>query len=184
MEIWKTIENYPNYEVSNTGQVRSWVNKASKRRKSPKLLKPSLCANGYLAVTLYADKSTRPKRFNIHRLVLQAFVANIDNLPQINHKDENRQNNHVDNLEWCDSTCNLKYSNVHKKGLATKQNKNKSNAEKPICAFNKENVLIMTFKSLSEAERAGYHRYGIRQVINGKTKTHKGYIWKFKKENI
>lgn len=98
MEIWKKIEGFENYSVSTHGRVRNdktgkyWTGKN----------------NGYYAkVALYNE--TGKHQLYIHRLVAQAFISNPDNLPQVNHKDEIRDNNHIDNLEWCTCKYNINY---------------------------------------------------------------------------
>ena len=105
-EIWKPIEGYEGfYEVSNCGRVKSVEHVIIRRNGSPrpireKLIHSSMLPNGYLHVTLYKD--CKQKHFHVHRLVAKAFIPNPNNLPEINHKDEYKTNNHVDNLEWCD----------------------------------------------------------------------------------
>lgn len=100
MEEWKEVPGYEGlYEVSNTGNVRSLIKN--------KIIKGFINRCGYRLVGL--TKNGIFKRFQVHRLVAQAFIPNPDNLPQINHKDENPSNNMVDNLEWCDATYNINY---------------------------------------------------------------------------
>ena len=108
-EIWRPIEGYEGlYEVSSYGRVRSldkYVKSGygSYRLRKGKILSPGIRPDGYLVVSL------QYKMFRVHRLVAQAFILNPDNLPQVNHKDENKANNRVDNLEWCDSKYNNNY---------------------------------------------------------------------------
>ena len=100
MEEWKEIPGYEGlYEVSNMGNVRNV------RRNT--LLRLSKDCYGYTQVSLY--KNSIRTGLRVHRLVAQAFLSNPDNLPQVNHKDEDKSNNRVDNLEWCDSKYNLNY---------------------------------------------------------------------------
>lgn len=106
----KEIEGYPDYFVTSSGDVYS------KRRnfRNPdhiKKLKPSKLKKGYLAVLLYRNGNSR--RFTIHRLVGKAFIPNPLNLPQINHKDIDKTNNHVWNLEWCNNSYNHLYAYQH-----------------------------------------------------------------------
>ena len=99
-EIWKTAvvngEPYENYQVSNFGQILS-LN--FHRSGKPKLLKTGKNKKGYLMVDF--SKNGKRKTFLVHRLVAEAFLPNLDNLPCVNHKDEIITNNRVDNLEWC-----------------------------------------------------------------------------------
>lgn len=102
-ELWATIKGYEGlYEVSNYGNVRSL------KYGKIKYLKPSNNGNGYNQVILC--KNGKTKQFTVHRLVANAFIENPLNLPQINHKDENKLNNKVENLEWCDSRHNIRHS--------------------------------------------------------------------------
>lgn len=125
-EIWKDIENYEGYyQVSNLGRVRS-VNrivinsmggKIQHLQGKLQILKPGKL--GYVIAQL--SKDNKRKYCKVHRLVAQAFIPNPDNLPEVNHKDENKANNRVDNLEWCDreynvnyGTCSLRISKANK----------------------------------------------------------------------
>lgn len=93
------IVGFPNYVVTKTGHVYN--------HRIGRYLKPYPTTNTqYLAVTLWKDK--KPKRIHIHKLVALHFIPNYDLLPCINHKDGNRQNNNVGNLEWCTYSYNVK----------------------------------------------------------------------------
>ena len=112
-EIWKPIEGYEGlYEVSSYGRVRSldrYVKtcyEAYKLHKG-KILSPAKDKNGYLKVHLCCNGKHNIIR--VHRLVCKAFIPNPDNLPEVNHKDEDKTNNSVDNLEWCDRSYNISY---------------------------------------------------------------------------
>ena len=96
------LKDYPNYGVSRDGRVYSY--------KSNKELIPSLKYHGYLQVQVYLPMDKRPKWRAIHRLVAETFIPNPHGLPQVNHKDENKQNNRVENLEWCTQKYNIEYS--------------------------------------------------------------------------
>lgn len=98
-EIWKEIKDYEGlYWVSNQGRVKNRHNH---------ILKPEI-RSSYYSVDLM--KRSERKKCRIHRLVAMAFISNPDNLPMINHKDENKLNNDASNLEWCDNTYNTHYS--------------------------------------------------------------------------
>lgn len=124
-EIWKTIKDFPNYEVSNMGNVRSLIHRDKWNRiKGGQLIKP--CFDGkkhYLHVGLYANGVV--KTVNIHRLVADAFIENPCNLKEVNHKDEDKTNNKASNLEWCDHTYNNRYGSKPNKsrGLNNPMNK-------------------------------------------------------------
>lgn len=100
-EIWKTIDNFENYEVSNLGNIR---NKETKELKNM-----PINYYGYRMVCLNSHKML------VHRVVAMMFIPNPNNYPQINHKDENKENNCVDNLEWCSPKYNSNYGNQSKK---------------------------------------------------------------------
>ena len=88
---WREIEEYEGlYRISNTGQIFSY--------KSNKYLHPTIDTDGYQIVGLYKDN--QQKKYKVHRLVADHFISNPLGLPQVNHKDENKQNNSVSNLEW------------------------------------------------------------------------------------
>ena len=99
-EIWKEIKDYVGlYWISDLGNVKN---------RHGRILKPEI-RSGYYSVDLC--KNGIRKKYRIHRLVAEAFIENPDNLPIINHKDENRLNNKANNLEWCDNIYNSQYPN-------------------------------------------------------------------------
>ena len=102
-EIWKDIKNYEGlYQISNFGRIKSFY-----KHKNGKILKTEI-RNTYEVIQLIKNK--KRKSFQIHRLVAEAFLKNKNNLPIINHKDFNRLNNNVENLEWCTQKHNVNYS--------------------------------------------------------------------------
>lgn len=112
-ETWKPIKGYEgSYEVSNLGNVRG-LNRVVQRRTSDRFVKGQIMSkhlmpNGYETVML-RDHGHK-KRFYVHRLVAEAFLPNEDNLREVNHKDENKSNNVLENLEWCSHSYNMKYA--------------------------------------------------------------------------
>lgn len=110
-QIWKDIPGYEGeYQVSNTGKVRS----LNYQRTKGKVVKLKLCnKDGYMAIGLY--KNGKRTKYPVHRLVALAFIPNPNNYPIINHKDENKTNNTVWNLEWCTQKYNINYGNCRKK---------------------------------------------------------------------
>ena len=110
MEIFKKIEGYNGvYEISSHGNVIS--NNFGKR----KILKQSIMTSGYKMVVL--KKDSKQKSLSIHRLVAIYFLSNTDNLPQVNHKDGNKLNNELSNLEWCTRSQNIQH--MYDNGLKT-----------------------------------------------------------------
>lgn len=122
IEEWRSVIGYEGlYEVSNTGRVRS-LDRCVKYSNGQihlykgKILSPVIKDNGYLVVNL------QRRTFYIHRLVTEAFIPNPDNLIEVNHKDEDKTNNSVDNLEWCDHKYNVNFGtrNIRAKETAVK----------------------------------------------------------------
>lgn len=112
-EIWKPIKGFEGlYEVSNLGRVKALTRTIRSKRNYVRthkgvMLRQQIECNGYYRVRL--SKNSKAFRFVTHRLVAIAFIPNPHNYPQINHKDENKLNNHVDNLEWCTPKYNINY---------------------------------------------------------------------------
>ena len=167
-EEYKDIEGYEGlYQVSNIGNVKSLVNHKGKYRE--KLLKQSKDCNGYLQVNLYKNKTS--KRFLVHRLVANAFIENPNNYPCINHKDENKQNNSVKNIEWCSYKYNTNFG--------TRNERARKAISKQVYQYSKDGVLISVFNSTKECQQQGFNKSHVSKCCNGKLKTHKGYIWSY-----
>lgn len=107
-ELWKDIEGYPGYQVSNLGRVRS-----NNYGRINYVLKLRVDKDGYYRVMIKKDK--KDKLFGVHRLVALTFISNPNNYPCVNHKDENKQNNCVDNLEWCTVQYNDTYGTARQR---------------------------------------------------------------------
>ena len=111
MTEWRTIPNCNGrYQVSNNGDIVSVINNHGKA--CFKTLKQYVSKFGYARVTLYIDK--RPHYFFVHRLVAENFLDNEFEFSQVNHKDENKINNSVKNLEWCSPSYNINYGKRNK----------------------------------------------------------------------
>lgn len=167
MENWKDIENYEGlYQISDKGRVR---NSRSGRILIQKIRKKN--SNAYHLIVL--SKDNVKKCHQVHRLVAKAFLPNPNNLPCVNHKDENGENNNVENLEWCTHKYNTNYGTCIKRF----SEKNK----KPILQI-KDGTVINEFTSAVEAfEKYGFNRPSISQCCNGIIKSYKGFQFKFKK---
>lgn len=116
-EVWKNIPNYENlYQVSNFGNVRSLnhirKNGTNKYLQKGRILKPQKTSN-YLFVRL--SKNGESKQYLVHRLVAEVFILNEFNYKEVNHKDENKYNNNVSNLEWCSHKYNINYGSGNKR---------------------------------------------------------------------
>ena len=151
MEIWKDCKGYEgSYQVSNLGRIWSI--------KGQRYLKGCEDKDGYLRVNLTA-KNGKVKTERIHRLVAIAFIPNPLGLPVVNHKDENKQNNAVDNLEWC----SVRYNNIYSKG-------------KPIICVELNRVFDCSQSAMRELGICGR---SIRQCCKGQGKTAGGYHWRY-----
>lgn len=107
-EIWKDIKGYEGlYQISNFGNVKSLPKCAGRSKRKEKLITAHLDKDGYLRVSLCKNNKVSYK--GIHKLIAEAFIPNLNNYNQINHKDENKVNNNIDNLEWCDCKYNINY---------------------------------------------------------------------------
>lgn len=182
-EIWKAVEGYEGYyEVSSYGRVRSLdrveydhFNRGEcncrKRLFKGRILKPNKVRNGYLQIGL--SKSGKVKGVLIHRLVAEAFIPNPSNLPQVNHKDEVKTNNHVENLEWCTCLYNMRYG--------TCQQRRAEKQSIPVLQIDINTGEVITdYPSAREAERQlNIRQCAISECCNGKRKTAYGFKWKY-----
>ena len=183
-EIWKAVDGYEGlYEVSNFGRVkgvdRVIINSDGvKRLWKGRVLRPAKGSNGYFFCNLCKNGKTENKC--IHRLVAETFIPNPSNLPQVNHKDENKENNCVDNLEWCDSKYNNNYGSRNKRDAEKKLNSPK--LSKPVLQIdNEKGVIISEYPSTMEAERQlNIYSSAISKCCRGERKTAYGYKWRYK----
>lgn len=186
-EIWRTViingEPYENYQVSNFGRIMS-LNYG--RTGKAKLMTPSENKYGYLVVLLY--KNGKRKMHRVHRLVAEIFLSNPNNLPQVNHKDEDKTNNFVGtpennykdgNLEWCTCEYNQNFGSRNERISKTKTN---GKTSKKVLQFSKSGEFIREWESTRECERNGFDHSGVMKCCNGKLKIHKGYIWRYKED--
>lgn len=138
-EIWKTIDEFPKYEVSNTGYVRNIKNK--------KVAFMELTKKGYLKVRF--EKNGKRKMFRISRLVATAFLPNPNNILSVDHIDGNRQNNRLENLRWASHAENgrnrKKLDNCTSKYKGVSLNK-KTNKWRPYICVNNKKYHLGTYK--------------------------------------
>lgn len=168
--------------VSDTGLIFSLV--------SNKILKPNYMKNGYLSVELF-EKHGKSKRCLIHRLVAETFIPNPDNKPCVNHKDENKHNNAVNNLEWCTVLYNVNYGNaqVRKAQNRTITEKIKSAAKNnglsrriPVVQYTKDGIYIKTFNCAMDVERTlNINHSHIIENCKNKRKSAGGYRWQYER---
>ena len=182
-EIWKNIEGYPNYQVSNMGRIKRLS--TGYYRRTEKILKPQLQNNGYLHIKL--SQKDKTKCILVHRLVAQVFIPNPNNLPQVNHINEDKTDNRVENLEWCTQKYNINYGN----GISKRVKTNKENGtykkigeinskirSKSILQFSKDNSFIRRWDCIMDVQRElGYDNKQICSCLKNRQKTAKGVKW-------
>lgn len=187
-EIWKNIEEYPNYQVSNMGRVKRLS--TGYYRRTEKILKPQLQNNGYLHIKL--SQKDKTKCILVHRLVAQVFIPNPNNLPQVNHINEDKTDNRVENLEWCTQKYNINYGN----GISKRVKTNKENGtykkigeinskirSKSILQFSKDNSFIRKWDCIMDVQRElGYDNKQICSCLKNRQKTAKGFKWVYADE--
>lgn len=153
MEVFKDIKGYPNYQISNYGRV--W------NKKKQKYIPFYITNSGYCQVHMYAINGKRKNEL-IHRLVALTFIENPNNLPEVNHKDKNKMNNTVENLEWCNRSYNCRHMSTNT--TVTKKDIN--------------GVFIVKYDSIAEAvEKEDITQSGLFTAYYRNYPTYKGYIW-------
>ena len=167
-EIWKDIKGYEGfYKVSNRGNVFSVERVyANGKKRDGLILKPSCDRGGYLRVDIC--KNGVRKIESIHRLVAEAFIPNPNGLPQVNHIDEVKDNNNVENLEWCTREHNINHGKRNEKAS--------QKLSKKIRAVNVETDEVLTFSSVKEAVSKGYAHGAISESCRGVYKTNDGKL--------
>lgn len=183
-EIWRDVVGYEGtYQVSNMSRVRSIDRIAPCRKKGyttitkkGRILNLSTNRLGYKEAHLYNYQEQKERIISVHRLVAFAFIPNPDreHLREINHIDENKANNRVDNLEWCDRAYNTRYGSSRIR--ATTNNPN----IRRVAQYSKSGELIAKYETIADASRAtGLDNSSISKACRGKLKTNGGYIWRY-----
>ena len=150
----KDIKNYEGlYAITSRGKVSSY--------KSKKNLKPGVNQKGYLRVQLFKDG--KGKNYKIHRLVAEAYIPNPDNLPQVDHIDNDKTHNYVNNLQWITNRDNVR------KGR-----------NKPILQYDLDGNFIREWECAYDVGKEV--NGGINDCLKGRRKTSHRYIWKYKED--
>jgi hypothetical protein len=178
-EIWKSVVGYEGfYEVSSLGRVRSLdrtiklYNGGSYVRKEKTLVQIK-DKRGYLKLKLL--KNGKMKTFFVHRLVAQAFISNPNELPQVNHKDENKLNNKVENLEWCTQQYNIRYGTARERA--------RYNLMVAVNQYDLDGNYIKTWNGMRDIERIlGLKNQGVSLCCLKKRKMCGNFQWRYYEE--
>ena len=159
-EAWKDVNGFEGlYQVSNTGKVRN---------AKGHVLNPSDNGKGYLRFSLSRGRCCNSTQY-LHRLIAGAFIPNPDNLPEINHKDENKRNNNIDNLEWCTVTYNRMYGTRNIRSALGKRRK--------IKGIRLSDGSTLCFDGVVEAAKQGFNKSAVSNCLQGISKSSGGYRW-------
>ena len=181
-EVWKDIVGYEGlYKVSDKGNIYSVERISSQGNKCGGFtIKPTTTRGGYLQVQLYKN-GIREHKY-VHRIVAEAFIPNPNNYPEINHKDEDKTNNYMGNLEWCTRKYNVNFGTAIERAAQTQSKK--------VRAVNVETGEVLAFNSAEEAGNKGYssgvvykacsgvYKSGIGKLI-GDGHLYKGHKWSY-----
>lgn len=169
--VWLPVLGFEGvYEVSSLGQVR---NQKGEILKQGIKRTPCTC---YKVVHLWKDGAYYTKY--VHRLIAEAFIPNPNNLPMINHKDEDGTNNLISNLEWCTREYNVNYGTA-KERRAKKIRGRESEKRKPVLQYDLDGKLVARHNSVADAANSvGCSTNDISKVCLGQRKTAKGFVWK------
>ena len=171
------IKGFEDYQITDDGRVWS--------KKNKRYLKLQKTTPGYCKVSLSKNGNVYQKQ--VHRLVAETFISNPDNLPQVNHRDEDKTNNRVENLEYCSKEYNMNYGTI-KERISNSVKKNtifntdNPNPPKQTCQYNLNGDLVAVYRSVSEAAIKTNNKQPTitRHIKNGKPL--KGYVFKYKNE--
>lgn len=193
MEIWKEIEGYENlYEISNLGRIRSLgricnTKGGATQKKRPRILTQEISIHGYCRIRLY-DSNGNCKHHAVHRLVASTFIGPIPEGMQINHINEIKTDNRVENLEICTPKQNCNYGTRNarlSKAITGKKHTEETKAKLslihsvPVIQETTLGVYVQWFRSMREASRkTGICESNIGACVSGKRKTAGGYVWR------
>ena len=168
-EIWKDIKGYEGkYQISNLGNVKSFF-------KGKEHLLKSYSTRGYLSIGLWDGQ--KRQTVLIHRLVALAFIPNPNGYKEINHKDENKLNNNVDNLEWCTREYNMAYGSARLRQGISRGN--------PVKQLAMDNIVIARYSSANIASiLTNIDPSSIIKCCQGKRKYAGGYAWQYDEKSM
>lgn len=180
-EIWKPVPGASGYEVSSIGRIATLNWHKTGRRK---LMRPHKNRKGYLCVTIKMDSTGVRRNYGIHRLVALTFIPNPDpeHNDMIDHIDENKINNRVENLQWIDNSTNSTRGTAIKRMTETIKPITDS-FKKPVLMYSAEGKFLREFECMGDVnDYLGISRYdaGVSMVCRGISKTSRGYIYRYK----
>lgn len=187
-EIWKDVPDYERwYQVSNLGRVKSLerhITDSNRQNRTvcykERIIKQFVSRTGYY--TLHLTKNSKIRIFTAHKLVALAYIPNPNKYPCINHKDETRTNNNVDNLEWCTYKYNTNYGTCIQR--VTAKNLLREDLAKPVYQYDIDgNFICKHHSARSIARNLGFSIRSIREVLYGKHTSSHGYIWLREKDD-
>ena len=184
MEKWKQIEDFKDYYISNKGSIiKNNYKTRTKANNNIKKINAFIKKDGYMQVSLYSKKTKKSYKKYVHRLVAEAFIPNPKNLPCINHIDCNKQNNYVDNLEWCTYSYNMREAyktNLYKKRYGESNKLSKKYVELDI----NYNFIREFIGAREENKKLGYSRDTIQRCARGRTLSTHNKIYLFKEDYV
>lgn len=176
-EQWRPVKGFEGlYEVSNLGRVKSL------KYGKEKILKPEKTKKGYLFVILYRNR--KRKFFKVHRLVATAFLPNPEGLPEVNHRDEDKTNNVVSNIEWCDRRYNMNYGTLQERISSALTNHPARSKSVEASKYEDFREIELFFASTAEAGRNGYAQSNVAACCRGcfhyeGNNKYKGLFWRY-----
>ena len=174
-EIWKDIEGFKDYQVSNLGRIKSF----KYNKVKGKILSVHKSKTGYYILYIQNNNGIG-KSVRVNRLVAEAFIPNPDNLPCVNHINENKLDNRVENLEWCTYEYNNNYGTKIERQRKTSMNTTCCNV---VVQYTLNGNYVKEYRSVRQAEReTGFKNSHICDCCNGKQKQAYGFIWKYKEK--
>lgn len=166
LENWKTINFATNYEISDQGNIRN--------KKTGQVLNPGICGQGYKQVSIKFDDTGKFKKQYVHRLVAMMWLDNPENKREVNHKNLDRSDNRVENLEWVTSSENQQHK--------FKNNQDYKTSDRQVVQYDVNNNIIKIWPSVISAAKAlGISRQGIDRCIHHTYNrvTAGGFKWEF-----
>lgn len=166
-EIWKICKNHPKYECSNLGRIANI--------KTGYILTPQINKKGYYTIIL-SDEVNKHTKYNLHRIIAETFIDNPDPIKynHVTHKDENKRNNNINNLEWCDNKYNHNYGTI-------KERTSSALSYGVVCKCDANKNILKEYNSVKEVINSGIN---IRRTMkkNISERFYKNYYWYYKKE--